>query len=390
MLDSIEIRNFRSVETVELRLGEPVIALIGKNGAGKTNLLHAIHVAAELCFGNPDPLFRLAANDGSRPTEFVVRFAADGACYLYRVSRAAFPNEDSAVSESLERDGRALFTRKGRELTSSYAPFESALRVPLGIPGLWNLMQVLPREHALFAPLSAADRWLRGVRYFQVQQQFQEHAERAPVSLVDASRYEQWKQSLDQSPFPDSVMLRLVHMHLAERRKLDELRSLLGDDGLGLVSRITIEEIDVPDADSNGGRRSDYLVTFTPCGGIAGGGRSFKVGGLSAGTWRIIQLLTYLVFDEASCMLVEQPEDSIHAGLLGKLLDIFRTYAHRTQLICTTHSARVIDLIGPEGVRLVTVDGVTTEVAELTPEDVAASQSYLADEGTLAEFLETL
>ena len=89
-------------------------------------------------------------------------------------------------------------------------------------------------------------------------------------------------------------------------------------------------------------------------------------------------------------MLVEQPEDCIHAGLLGKVIDILRTYAGRTQLICTTHSPRVMNLVGAKGIRIVTAANGRTEVSELSPGEVEASQSYLADEGTLAEFLDTL
>lgn len=104
----------------------------------------------------------------------------------------------------------------------------------------------------------------------------------------------------------------------------------------------------------------------------------------------ILQLLTYLVFDKNSCMLLEQPEDSIHPGLLAKAIDILRTYSARTQLICTTHSPRVMNLVGPAGIRLVTAVSGSTRVASLSDTDLIAAKGYLQDEGTLAEFLDTL
>ncbi|RJP36819.1 MAG: hypothetical protein C4547_06770 [Phycisphaerales bacterium] len=390
MLDSIEIQNFRSCEDVELRLGEPVVALLGRNGAGKTNLLHAIQVAAELCFGKPEPQFGLSPNDRSKPTTFALRFSAGGHSYVYGVSRMTPARDDSPLRESLEREGDILFKRSGRLLESGYAPFKSDVRVPLTVPGLWTLMQALPREHPLFAALRPADAFLRGIRYFSIDHPYQEHADPPPTSIVDAARFEIWTESVESGRVPESVMCRLVHMHLMDRAKLNELLALLGDDGLALVSDIEFETISLSGGGPGARRFPDHLVTFVPCVGMAGAGRSFRVGDLSAGTWRVISLLTHLVFDEASCILVEQPEDCIHAGLLGKLIDIFRTYAHRTQFICATHSSRVTNLIGAQGIRMVSAEEGRTGVAELSPEDILASQSYLADEGTLAEFLETL
>lgn len=103
-----------------------------------------------------------------------------------------------------------------------------------------------------------------------------------------------------------------------------------------------------------------------------------------------LQLVTNLVFDNNSCMLLEQPEDSIHPGLLAKVIDILQTYAGRTQLICTTHSPRVMNLVDPAGIRFVTAADGNTSVSELSTKDLKAAKSYLEDEGTLAEFLETL
>jgi len=63
MLDFIEIKNFRSCEDVRLRLGEPVVALLGKNGAGKTNVLHAVQLATDLYVGESDSIFSLHPQD---------------------------------------------------------------------------------------------------------------------------------------------------------------------------------------------------------------------------------------------------------------------------------------------------------------------------------------
>jgi hypothetical protein len=215
--------------------------------------------------------------------------------------------------------------------------------------------------------------------------------------FIEMPRYEAWKSDLLQGRARRSVQMRLLHLHLTDRSSLDELKTLLGSNGLGLLSDIRIEQIAVRGKLSTKGPvktdeafENPYALSFIPCDGLAGAGRPFRYSGLSAGTWRILQLLTYLVFDKNSCMLLEQPEDSIHSGLLAKVIDILQTYAGRTQLICTTHSPRVMNLVGPGGIRLVTAADGNTSVDALTSQYLNAAKAYLQDEGTLAEYLDTL
>ncbi|MBK8270782.1 MAG: AAA family ATPase [Planctomycetes bacterium] len=391
MLNSIAIENFRSCNQIHIRLGEPVIALLGKNGAGKTNVLHAIQLAADMCVGEPKSMFGLSAHNRQKPTKFELEFSEGGGNFRYSVKRSASPIHRSQLEEKLELDGKTLFHRKGDELTVSRAQHPAPIRVPDHLGTLFLLTEVFPPHDQIHKELTRVSNYLRAVHYYALPQQFQEHAERSPTPFVDAAMYDKWKASLEARQPNDSVTIRLLHMHLTKPDKLNELLKLVGEDGLGLISEIRIEEVKLEKhrKPTDAGEQV-YSVTFVPCESIAGAGRPFRYTGLSAGTWRVIRLLTYLVFDESSCMLVEQPEDSIHTGLLGKLIDLLRTYSDRTQLICTTHSPRVMNLVGASGIRVVTADHGRTEVSELSQAEIDASQVYLQDEGTLAEYLETL
>ena len=42
----LSVRDFRSYEAAELRLGPGLTVITGRNGAGKTNLLEALYFAA--------------------------------------------------------------------------------------------------------------------------------------------------------------------------------------------------------------------------------------------------------------------------------------------------------------------------------------------------------
>ena len=61
-------------------------------------------------------------------------------------------------------------------------------------------------------------------------------------------------------------------------------------------------------------------------------------------------------------MLVEHPEDSIHQGLLRKLLGVLRTYSGQSQLILSSHSSVVFNTLDPRAIRLVTMEEGNTKV----------------------------
>lgn len=395
MLESIEIKNFRSCMSAQVRLGEPVVALLGKNGVGKTNVLHAIQLVADLCVGEAESIFNLHPRDHSKPTELSLSFSIGDARYSYRVRRAT-----EIFEEFLDRNDTPIFTRTGElaRMPEADAPFE--LRFGMRAATLPTLLQILPSDHSLIAELRRVSEYLRAVRYYSLLQGFQEHT--APIRLMgeawsDASpflevaKYEAWKVQLAQGRAPRSALMRLLHLSLTDNSSFDELKTLLGDNGLGLLSDIRVDPVKLRGRSTEKTEEeSVYAIAFVPGATLAGAGRVFRNSGLSAGTWRIVQLLTYLVFDKSSCMLVEQPEDSIHPGLLAKVVDILRTYSGRTQLICTTHSPRVMNLVGASGIRLVTSENGSTVVNQLSDEHLGAASAYLRDEGTLAEFLDTL
>ena len=89
-------------------------------------------------------------------------------------------------------------------------------------------------------------------------------------------------------------------------------------------------------------------------------------------------------------MLIEEPEASIHPALLRKLVDILRSYSTDTQVLFTTHSAEVMDILRPEEILYVTAPRGRTEVRTLTEPEVEAAKTFMKNEGALSEFFETI
>ena len=167
----------------------------------------------------------------------------------------------------------------------------------------------------------------------------------------------------------------------------------MGPDGLGLLEQFDVIELNravdpMLYKDGDASKTKVYMPVFRPSEQMGGAGQPFPFSDLSVGTRRVIRIVTSLLFDKRSLMLMEQPEDSVHPGLLRKLIDMLRSYSHSSQIIFTTHSSEVLDILRPEEVLMATADGGRTLVRQLSPDEVARAQRFLNNEGSLSDFLE--
>jgi predicted ATPase len=103
-------------------------------------------------------------------------------------------------------------------------------------------------------------------------------------------------------------------------------------------------------------------------------------------------LLLALLYDKNSTLLIEQPEDGIHSGLLKKLLPICFQYAkhYNKQLIIATHSSEIINLFQPENIRLVKMTENGTKVSPLDKERMPFIRDYIENEGALFDLIEAM
>jgi predicted ATPase len=114
---------------------------------------------------------------------------------------------------------------------------------------------------------------------------------------------------------------------------------------------------------------------------------------LSDGTLRIFGILLALYQTPSPRLLViEEPEQAVHPGVLGVLADAFREAAERTQIIVTTHSPHFIDHFEPEQVRVVTLEDGLTKVSKVKKTQLEAvklrlmsMQDFMLAEGLLPE-----
>lgn len=113
--------------------------------------------------------------------------------------------------------------------------------------------------------------------------------------------------------------------------------------------------------------------------------REFDPVQLSDGTLRIFGILLSLYQLPAPQLLViEEPEQTVHPGVLAMLAEAFNEAAEVTQIIVTTHSPHLIDHFAPDQVRVVFMHDGLTKISEIKqPQREAVKQGLMS----LSEFM---
>jgi AAA15 family ATPase/GTPase len=183
-----------------------------------------------------------------------------------------------------------------------------------------------------------------------------------------------------------SIIMRLLHSSLEKSEAFDELKTLLGSKGLNVIEKINIMSHN-PINTNNGDKSSVfYLIEFLPS--LSSGSGMFNYQELSFGTRRLVRILVSIIYDNSTVLLLEQPEDGIHTGVLHKLIPLLKSYTG--QFLIASHSSEIFNRMEPEEIRLVTMENGVTQLRPLDATEIAAASRFIREEGTLSDFIETI
>ena len=106
----------------------------------------------------------------------------------------------------------------------------------------------------------------------------------------------------------------------------------------------------------------------------------------SAGVMRAIEILAWLFAPEPPTLLaIDELENHLHADLAARLIDVMRGVSSRTQIVVTTHSARVLRCFAPAEVRLIR-RGASGSTIVAVDDDPRLKR--LAEAGDLADLIQ--
>lgn len=378
MIDGIHIQNYRSIGRVTMDLS-PLAALVGPNAAGKSNIADVFRFLADCATSSLSHAIAVrhgfrALSRWSKGTPRVIRLAIqvsnkegegwwifiltptqqeDG----YQVSHEEVVwspmRSRKAEREALKGELLKALSRADTD-EGDWAVFSTKRKSPLGFRRVRGALKASPKLGALphvndttlllpqvaDTPLAPLLNEIRGIAVYSLFPNTLRAPQNPNPIKPMTSGGDNWASTLKSIP-----------------------KSTWGLELITALGRIT-------------GDIDDYRVT--PVGGFLipefrhgmNGQPKARERWLGAaqesdGTLRIAAILTALFQDPPPSLIgFEEPELSVHPGALPILFDFLKEASTRSQILFTTHSPDLLDLMPIDGIRVVERhDGITTVAA---------------------------
>jgi hypothetical protein len=266
---------------------------------------------------------------------------------------------------------------------------QQTIEVGASTPMLIAIQALFPEKSANRVLANDLLKFFSAVKYYPLHN-FEETTDEI---LVSGSTYQKWKsgESKDLNSL-SSLALILIDMYEERRESFEELKSLVGPDGMDLIYDIQITPHDFSESKqgllAGLSKNIYYFLTFDfPSGEKT---HRLSINDLSFGTVRILFLLVSMLYDEASVALIEQPEDGVHSGLVGKVMPLLRAYSLNSQFLVASHSTAILNRVQATEVRLINMREGKTEARALSDGELHAAAAFLEDDGPLSDFLESI
>ncbi|MFL6201237.1 MAG: AAA family ATPase [Thermoanaerobaculia bacterium] len=335
MIRRLTVSNYRSLgEDVRVDLGR-FTALVGPNGSGKSNVVDALrfvsdamHMGLSGAIANRHGIGAVRRWNSGQPLDISIRLDLElehglPACYAFEL------HGDSKVRSEEARVGGSRFRiEDGRWLEGP-----SGLQPPLD-------------ENSLALPVIGGD--LRFQPLVHALQQTSIYAI-FPDTLRAPQKY---------------VSLKPMDLHGANWASVlkDQPVETWKPELIGALNRLTgdVEDLEISQAAS-------YLVVQFRHASPNGIPKWFDAAQESDGTLRVAGIVTALLQEPPVPVIgIEEPELTVHPGAIPLLYDFLKQASLRSQVLVTTHSPELLDLVDADDVRVVLRGEEGTTVAPMS------------------------
>lgn len=352
-------------EFVALDLASPYTVLVGRNGAGKSALLHLCeqfmrHAITARQLENPSLVdeFECTAEIGDRKYRYQAHIAQ------VRPSEED-PDPGFQWVESCRDDSadKLLWSADGGIVTG--------LATQILVPRSTGLLALdpnhLPPE---IAPVAAAFGWLfRHVAL--VPAGLPAAVGRNPIEFQREPKTEHFQMRGESgNPRVDRFARQLVRWVNSENASFEHVGTILRR--IGVCEKLTFDSYEWDEEERGFGwlHIDDRLLDEA-----------------SDGTLRVIEIVVALEMAAAGAfVMIEEPETGVHPGLCDRIMAEIEAAAEDLQLVISTHSPRILDRVDCQQLRHVRRNG-STRVESLTSEQVELVKTFLSEQGTLGEFV---
>lgn len=366
VIRSLTIQGFRSIASERIDFDNPTF-LVGRNGAGKSNIIDAFGLLGSAMSHS---LPNLLSQRGGIPTVF--HKEPGGTFPLEFGLGAELGDVDAAIRRGTysflaQATSERHFHVVRERFWTDAASFDRQGTRSLPGPFLAQLPQPHTEPDSLLLPL------LSGV----------EHYAPAVRALSGIRAYDINPSRLRQPSAPDNgLTLRPDGSNAAS--VLQEIRSSSPGDFEAIsefLSAAIPYSIEVRPVLQSPSQLGLEMIQASERGKI-----TLEALSASEGILRLLGLLL-AIFQPVtpSILLIEEPEATVHPDGLGVVLDLLELAAQRTQVIVTTHSPEILDAkwIKDRHLRVVTWEDGSTHVRRLSEGSKRVLQQHLAGAGEL-------
>lgn len=392
VISELKIRNFKSLENVDLKLGHFNL-LVGANASGKSNFLDVLRflqgvgngfTAGEILNGKPPSPTTLQWNGIRGGAEFIAFRKPDGARAETSVLDATFSSEE--ISKALGNDltysltcssgtGDSHFTGEsfssGREIFKpayyqSSSKSEAPILSPKIIETLSKKIKIASKLENLFEiDKDTPEFWGPGhalgcALYVSSHLRDMQFLDPAPITLRG---YATKVERLGESGEGFAALIHEIESNGSKPALLEWLKELRPDE--------------VDDIYALEGLNNDFMIA------VKEGNKEFRGPSISDGTLRFIALAAaFFQPSMPKILVIEEIEKGLHPSRLRLLLELMRSQSKRmgTQVFATTHSPTLLNWLTEE-------DRKTTFVCTRDAESGATKMRSLAEIPKLEELI---
>ncbi|MEM8525521.1 MAG: ATP-binding protein [Bacteroidota bacterium] len=364
MINKATIYNYRSCLETEVELHPELTVLIGANAAGKTNILQALYLFPKI--DRTSKAIPKKSNDFDGHIHSIVELNLTiSQDRNYKLKGNILHVTDQYNEDHIQM---ATIEYKSNDNEEEYISMNFDI-----------LEQSYYTDKKEFEEISPIIKGIQGISYYSAAQFT--NPRKCPIS-VKPNELIFTKEGVRKKGHSDFIK-ELYKSFQNNHEIFQQYLFLVGKEGLGLVEEINFNVQQFPNA-SFGNK-----IVVTPSILIDGISMSFNQ--LSDGTFRTLALVFYVISDENEILLIEEPEVSVHHGLLLSIMELIKQESKRKQIVVSTHSDLVLDRVTPENVLLVSKDTEEGTLVKplnknMSENEYESLKEYLETEGNLGEY----
>ncbi len=414
-ISNIELRNYRSCKKTTVELRKDLSALIGVNGSGKSSFLNGILLLKKMIrtpsHVNEDEFFQSSClikgtfiiDKKQLPFDILIKYITNeknvdevilaeqkwnfkeftGIDQFYKVPINFFPRQLTLLDFNKK-------TTKSAENELNIFMFDKLLRSLQQNTDSPNHIKV-EEISVMMDVIEKVDNFIKGISYYSASQ-FTDPSKCPTYLEIENDRVvRKYLSSNEHIQF----MYDLYLAYKNPQSKFQEFLSIVGNEGMGLIDTIEYKEIDVPSnvyqVGTGGKLITKEMKKLLVIPNFIIHSTKLSPSQLSEGTFKTLAMVFYLINNNCSMLILEEPEVCIHHGLLASILELVKESSQDRQIIISTHSDYVLDELDPMNVYVVRNDARRGTIIKhikdsLSAREYKALKDYLNTTGNLGEY----